>query len=359
MQILITGIAGSAGSYLADYITQNHPEIKLHGIARWHSTSRYLELEQAQERTFRNLKNCINNVRIHNCDMVDPFSVIRVLQEIRDVNTIFHLASTAAVRMSFSNPSSVINNNISITLNLLEAIRILGINPTLVMCGTSECYGHSAVANFPIDENYNLDPINPYSASKVLQDLLGSIYYKNYKLKIIRTRAFTYCNPRRADLFMTSFAKQIARIELGLQDYLFHGSLTSVRSVIDVRDVVRAYFIAAKTCKEGEVYNIGSPNPISVGEVLERLIEKATCKIETKLNSDLLRSVDVNYQYPNIKKFRDATDFVQQYSFEDSLNWILDECRKEVRSTELSENNKYPSPVDKQRPYYDEGDLII
>ena len=68
---------------------------------------------------------------------------------------------------------------------------------------------------------------------------------------------FAYFNPRRADLFSTSFARQVALIEAGLQDKLWHGNLNSVRTMIDVRDAMDAYRIAIEKCTPGEAYNIG------------------------------------------------------------------------------------------------------
>ena len=76
-------------------------------------------------------------------------------------------------------------------------------------------------------------------------------------MKIIRTRMFAYLNPRRTDLFATSFARQVARIEAGLQQELVHGNLDSIRTIIDVRDAMEAYWLAALHGVPGEAYKIG------------------------------------------------------------------------------------------------------
>ena len=68
-------------------------------------------------------------------------------------------------------------------------------------------------------------------------------------------------------------------IEKGMQDTLFHGNLDSIRTIIDRRDAMRAYWIAATECKIGEIYNIGGEETISVGEFLDILLKKAKCKI--------------------------------------------------------------------------------
>ena len=232
-KILITGINGSGGSYLADYILQNHKNVKVHGISRWHSTNS------------DNIYNFKNKVNLHECDMNDFSSLLNVLKKVKP-DCIFHLAAYANVKASFINPSTVLQNNILSTSNLLESLRLLNINPIFQLCSTSEVYGQVKKNEIPINETNPIRPSSPYAVSKVTQDLLGYTYYKSYNLNIIRTRMFTYINPRRSDLFATSFARQIARIEAGLQDTLFHGNLKSIRTLLDVRDAMRAYWLAAK-----------------------------------------------------------------------------------------------------------------
>ena len=90
--------------------------------------------------------------------------------------------------------------------------------------------------------------------------MFSETYYKNFGLNIIRTRMFTYINPLREDLFATSFAKQIVEIELGRRRILKHGNLKSIRTIVDIRDAMNAYWLAIKKCKSGEVYNIGGEN---------------------------------------------------------------------------------------------------
>ena len=87
--VLITGITGSGGSYLAEYITKNHPDVDIHGISRWHSTS-----------ASNNLENIKHNVSVHECDLNDLSAVYRVIKKVRP-EAIFHLASHANVRVSF------------------------------------------------------------------------------------------------------------------------------------------------------------------------------------------------------------------------------------------------------------------
>mgnify|MGYP001595444681 CR=1 FL=1 len=316
--VLITGISGSGGSYLADYIAEYHPEVAINGISRWHSTTDDKNLEQVQ-----------NKVRLHECDLNDLSAVFTVLREIKP-DAIFHLASHANVKASFTNPLAVMENNIRGTAHLLEAVRMAGINPVIQICSTSEVYGQVDPKNVPITEDCPLNPSSPYAVSKVAQDLLGFTYFRSYGMPIIRTRMFAYLNPRRADLFATSFAMQVARIEAGLQKELLHGNLDSTRTIIDVRDAMESYWIAAEKCRPGEVYNIGGPTVITVGDFLELLKKHARVPIPSRVDPVLLRPADVTLQIPDTTKFTTETGWKPKYAFEESVAYLLEHCRNHV-----------------------------
>ena len=149
-------------------------------------------------------------------------------------------------------------------------------------------------------------------------------------MKIIRTRMFTYLNPKREDLFATSFAKQVALIEKGKQKYLMHGNLKSTRTIIDIDDAMRAYWLAALKCKYGEEYNIGGTRIIEVGEFLKKLIKLSNVEIKTKIDKNLLRPADVTLQIPNMKKFVKATGFKNKVSFDESLLKLLNHWRSAI-----------------------------
>lgn len=316
---IITGISGSGGSYLAEYIVNNHPKVEVHGVARWHSASRQ-----------DNLQTIAGRINMHECDLCDLSSVIRTLKKVKP-DGIFHLASHANVRASFDTPLAVLDNNIMGTANLFEGVRLSGLDPIIQFCSTSEVYGQVDPKDVPIKENCPLKPASPYAVSKVTQDLLGYSYYTSYGMKIIRTRMFAYLNPRRTDLFATSFAIQVARIEAGMQKELLHGNLNSVRTIIDVRDAMESYWLALEKGRFGEIYNIGGPKTIRVGGFLEILKKKAKCKIPSRVDPELLRPADVTLQIPDVSKFQKETGWKPRYSFQQSVEFLLDYCRDQVR----------------------------
>ena len=317
-KVVITGISGSGGSYLAEYIVNHHPEVEVHGFSRWHSTTGNV-----------NLKHIADKIVVHECDLNDLSSVVNAFKKIKP-DGIFHLAAHANVRASFIVPLAVLNNNIMGTANLFEGVRLVGIDPYIQLCSTSEVYGQVDPKNVPIKEDCPLNPASPYAVSKVAQDLLGYSYYKSYGMKIIRTRMFAYLNPRRADLFATSFALQVARIEAGRQKELLHGNLDSVRTIIDVRDAMESYWVALKLGRPGEIYNIGGQTTLTVGEFLALLKKKARCAIPSRVDPNLLRPADVTLQIPDVNKFQKDTGWKPKYSFEESVQYLLDHCRETV-----------------------------
>lgn len=319
MRALITGISGSGGSYLAEWLVENRPEISVHGISRWHSTSGN-----------ENLRAVGDKVHVHECDLLDLSAVVRTLQLVKP-DQIYHLASHANVKAGFINPLAVLQNNIMGTANLLEGLRIADYPTRVQFCSTSEVYGQVGSEDVPITEHCPMRPSSPYAVSKTTQDMLGWTYFRSYQMHIVRTRMFAYLNPRRTDLFATSFARQVARIEAGLQLELVHGNLDSVRTLIDVRDAMSAYWYALEYGKPGEVYNIGGPWSLSVGEFLEVLKSRALKPIPSRLNPDLLRPSDVTLQIPCCDKFLEETGWKAQYDPQESISFLLDYWRDRVK----------------------------
>ena len=309
---LITGITGSGGSYLAEHILTKDDKIKIFGIYRSSGNKKLLKNKR---------------IKLFKGDLCNFKKTQKIIKKINP-NIIFHLASTANVRESFDSPKKTIENNNAITLNLLEIIRTNKINSLIIICSTSEVYGKVTKKDIPIKETKSINPVNPYSVSKAFQDLLSQIYFKTYGLKIIITRMFSYINARKNYLFQTSFAKQIVDIERGKKKILTHGNLNSVRNIIDTTDAMEAYWLTAKRGKIGEIYNISGNKVISVGNYLRELKKLSNVKIKCKIDKKLLRPVDVTLQIANTKKFIRDTHWSPKISFEESIEKLLEECRK-------------------------------
>lgn len=318
-KVLITGIGGSGGRYLAEHIVENCPGVEVHGIVRWHSTPQ------------DHLQGIKAKAVIHEADLCDFGSTLAVLRAV-EPDAIFHLAAHANVRASFITPQSVVANNVLGTTALFEAVRLTVPQTWFQMCSTSEVYGIVRLEEVPIKETTAFRPASPYAVSKVAQDLMGYSYFVSYGMNVVRTRMFTYINPRRIDLFATSFARQVARIEAGVQEELVHGNLDSVRTIIDVRDAMAAYWIALQRCRAGEAYNIGGKKTMTVGEFLDLLKSLATVPVKSRVDPNLLRPADVTLQIPDTSKFESETGWQPRYSFEETVKFLLDYWRIRVRA---------------------------
>lgn len=318
MKALITGITGFVGSHLAEMILNKYPDWEVHGTKRWRSPR-------------ENLSAIEGEIHLHDCDLTDLSSLIRVLDEVKP-DRIFHLAAQSYVMMSYRAPTATIDSNVNGTINLFEALRILGQDPLIHACSSSEVYGQVRDEDIPIREHTPFRPASPYAVSKVGEDMAGYMYHHAYGLRIIRTRMFTHSGPRRGEVFVDSaFAKQVARIEAGVQDpVLVVGNLDSVRTFADVRDVVRAYWLLLEKCPPGEVYNIGGEATMTIREMLDMLLDMSDVKdkIEVKVDPALLRPADVTNQVPSTEKFKEATGWVPEISYSQTLRDMLDYWRE-------------------------------
>src|SRR3989338_6861006 len=324
MKVLITGITGMVGSHLADYILDNHPEVKVHGLIRWRSP-------------LDNIRGIEGRITLHHAELRDLNSLVLLLRKVRPV-CIFHLAAQSYVGASFIAPADTIHTNVIGTTNLLDAVRIAGLDPKIHICSSSEVYGQVTKDEVPIRETNPFRPASPYAVSKVGEDMIALQYFLSFGIKTVRTRMFTHTGPRRGDVFAeSSFARQIAEIEArSRQNPVKVGNLDSVRTVADVRDAVRAYWLLLEKCPPGEVYNIGGNQTMSVGEILERLKTMAKCKIDHVVDPGLLRPSDVTLQIPDTSKFRAATGWEPQIPVEVTLRDLLEYHRNRVGGHRLA-----------------------
>jgi GDP-mannose 4,6-dehydratase len=319
MNVLITGITGMVGSHLAEYILRDHPDVRVHGLVRWRSP-------------LDNIRGVLDKVTLHQGDLRDLNSLIELMRKVKPVR-IFHLAAQSYVSVSFVAPADTLHCNVIGTTNLLDAVRIVGLDPRIHICSSSEVYGQVREDEVPIRESNPLRPASPYAVSKVGEDMVALQYFLSYGLKLIRTRMFTHTGPRRGDVFAESaFAKQVAEIEAGVRpNPVKVGNLDSVRTLADVRDAVRAYWLLLEKCTAGEVYNIGGVETMTVGRVLELLKGMSSKRIEHEVDPALLRPSDVTLQIPDTTKFRTATGWVPEISVEKTLRDLLDYHRRRIR----------------------------
>lgn len=319
MQILITGITGMVGSHLAEYVLANHPDVAVHGLLRWRSPR-------------DNIQGILPRITLHQGDLRDLNSLVELMRKVQPAR-IYHLAAQSYVDQSFVAPADTLHSNVIGTVNLMDAVRITGLDPMIHICSSSEVYGQVTADEVPIRETNPFRPASPYAVSKVGEDMIALQYYLSYKLKLVRTRMFTHTGPRRGDVFAeSSFAKQIAEIEAGVTSGPVRvGNLDSVRTIADVRDTVRAYWLLLEKCPPGEVYNIGGTTTLTVGQILDILKSMAAVPIVHEIDPARLRPSDVTLQIPDIARFQAATGWTPVIPVEQTLRDLLDYHRARIR----------------------------
>jgi GDP-4-dehydro-6-deoxy-D-mannose reductase len=316
MRALITGITGFAGSHLAEYLLNEHPDVEVFGTYRWRSR-------------MDNVEHLRSRVKLLEADLRDYTSMHAALDKSRP-DVVFHLAAQSFVPSSWTAPNETLTTNVAGQTNLFEAIRALRLDPVVQIACSSEEYGLVLPDETPIKETNPLRPLSPYAVSKVAQDYLGYQYFQSYGLKVVRTRGFNHTGPRRGQVFVTSnFCSQVAAIELGLQEPVIRvGNIDAIRDFTDVRDMVRAYWLAVTKAKPGEVYNIATGHGIRIREMLERLISLAKVEVRIEVDPDRLRPSDVEILIGDASKFKADTGWEPRIPFEQTLNDLLDYWRR-------------------------------
>ncbi|MBN1586774.1 MAG: GDP-mannose 4,6-dehydratase [Candidatus Omnitrophica bacterium] len=306
---LITGISGFVGSHLAEHILSEHPDWKVVGTIRWRS--RHDNIEHLEDR-----------VQLYECDLRDPSAVERVVKETLP-ERIFGLAAQSHVPTSWIAPKETLDNNVISQLNLMEAMRRADYPIRFLVCGSSEEYGLVHEEETPVKETNPLRPLSPYGVSKVTQDLLGFQYHRSYGLHIVRTRAFNHTGVRRpAEFICGKVVKQALEIKQGKRERYSLGNLDAKRDFTDVRDMVRAYWLALEKAEPGEVYNICSGKTVTIREVVDMVSGIAGVSNEVETDPQAMRPSDVPILLGDCSRFKLATGWELRYTLRETLEWM-------------------------------------
>lgn len=311
MRVLITGIGGFVGRHLAAHLAQVYPDAKMHGVvfSRAHTS-------------------LPGDPGLHALDLRDEQAVLTLLSRLRP-DVIYHLAAWAEVGASFERPWTTIENNVRSQVNLLLACIKLGIAPRILVVTSGEIYGGCADDGLPSREDAAFRPSNPYSVSKVTQDMLGLQYFLSHSLPIIRARPFNHIGPGQNTGFVApDFAMQIARIEAGQQQAVMQvGDLSAERDMTDVRDIVRAYSLLMEQGTAGEAYNIASGRIVPVQTLLDTLLDLSSVPIQVVQDAERARLSGVRRSMGDITRLHAATGWQPHIPLTTTLTDLLDDCR--------------------------------
>lgn len=322
MRALITGISGFVGSHLAEYLLE-HTDWRVAGTVYGPED---------------NIKHLRDRLELYPAELSELETVTSIIEQAKP-DYIFHLAAQPLVSLSRRDPWATLANNIRLQLNVLEAVARLGSATRILVVGSSEEYGLVQPDELPVRETNPLRPTSPYAVSKVAQDMLGLQYHLSHRLFTVRVRPFNHIGPRqRLGFVAPDFAKQIAEAEAGLVKPVIQvGNLEPQRDFSDVRDVVQGYHAALTEGEPGEVYNLGSEQARSIGELSDGLLSMASVPLKIEQDPARLRPTDVPVMVSDCSKLRARTGWRAIIPFEKSLQDVLDYWRKRVRETEYKE----------------------
>lgn len=255
-------------------------------------------------------------------ELCDAAAVRAAVAEIRPA-AIFHLAAFSSPRLSWERPADALLPNIEMTLNVLEAIRAEAPGAVLVLVGSGQVYG--APASLPVTEEERLQPGNPYAVSKAACDMLGAQYAEAHGLRVVRLRPFNHAGPGQSDEYVLSgLARQVAEAEAAGRDeaVIATGDVTAARDFTDVRDVVRAYTLAAGA--EPGAYNVCSGRAVQILALIEALGEEASIPVRYEVDPARLRAHDAPELRGSHDRLTEATGWEPRIPLADTVRATLD-----------------------------------
>lgn len=297
---LITGITGQDGSFLAELLVEKGYEV--HGIIRRASLSRTDRINHLLEK---------NQIRLHEGDLTDSSSLIRIIGQIQP-DELYNLAAQSHVQVSFDVPEYSGDVDALGVLRILEAVRILGLEKKtrIYQASTSELYGK--VEQIPQNEETPFHPYSPYAVAKQYGFWITKEYREAYGMFAVNGILFNHESERRGENFVTrKITLAAGRIAQGLQDHLELGNLDSLRDWGYAKDYVECMWLMLQyhqpqdfviaTGKQHTVRDFAEKafraNGIELsweGKGLEEKgIDKATGKLMVCVNAQWFRPTDV------------------------------------------------------------------
>jgi GDP-4-dehydro-6-deoxy-D-mannose reductase len=325
LRALITGVAGFAGSHLAELLISRGADV--YGLVLPGGSLENLD-------GIREDPTRADKLHLIEADIVHEEHHVRVIAETQP-EQVYHLAAVSSVRRSLEDPGEAFQVNVVGTRNLLEAIRRARMNPRVLVVSSAEAYGESANLPRPLREEDQLVPVSPYGASKAAAEAVAWRYWNDYGLHIIRVRPFPHTGPRHSPQFVfPDWARQLVEAAAGLRPPRLHvGDLGVRRDLSDVRDVVAAYVLALERGAGGCVYNVCSGRVYTLREVLEALIALTRLDVEVVAQPERLRVHDLKTLTGTPQALYAATGWQATTPLSRTLEDLLSYWRTRIRST--------------------------
>ena len=323
--VLITGITGQDGSYLAELLLTKGYEV--HGIVR------RVALENEVYRVWR-IRKILDDITLHSASLESYASLFKIVQKVKP-DEVYHLAAQSYVTYSFEDEFSTLNSNINGTHYILSAAKELNSNLKFYFAGSSEMFGK--VKQIPQDENTPFHPRSSYGISKTAGYYLTRNYREAYKLHASAGILFNHESPRRGFEFVTrkiSFA--VARIKKGLQKKIKLGNIKSKRDWGHAQDYVKAMWAMVQQKTPGD-YVVGTGIEHSVEDFAKKAFEYVglNYKDYVVMDNALIRPSEVDTLLANYSKAKKVLKWKPKISFNDLVISMVESDLEFVTKYEL------------------------
>lgn len=271
-KILVTGADGFIGSHLVEHLVRSGADVR--AFLLYNSFNSWGWLDHCDDDVRGNFEPFMADVR-------DAFAVAEAM---KDVDTVYHLASLIAIPYSYRAPSSYVETNVTGTLNVLQAALNRKVDK-FVHTSTSEVYG--TAQSVPITEDHPLVGQSPYSASKIGADQMAISFHNSFELPVAIARPFNTYGPRQsARAIIPTIVSQVSsgKTEITL------GDLRPTRDFNYVADTVSGFRAIAESSNSiGQVINIGSGFEISVGDLVKLIGEVMNTDLVVRQSEERMR----------------------------------------------------------------------
>lgn len=309
-KIMITGFSGFVGRHFLEYLYGEGLSYEVLG-----ADIKEPELSFARYAPY--LK-----IRFQKLDMLDVDALQRVIREFRP-DYVLHLASFSSVAYSWKYPSACFDNNIKIFLNLTDALRAEQLDSRILSVGSSEEYGNVAEDKLPLTESLPLNPVSPYAVARVAQEMMSRVLVDGFGMNIVLTRSFNHIGPYQDERFVIpGFIRRILNLaQSGVKDgEIETGNTAIVRDFLDVRDVVRAYYLLLMKGRPGEVYNICAGRGVRLSDVIEEIADIVGVRVTGRVNPALVRPGDNEIVIGSARKLSDELGWKAEIPLRQTLS---------------------------------------
>ncbi len=315
---MITGIAGFAGSHLAEELLAAGYEV--HGA---------LYPGEPTE----NIDGFKSRLKLFRLDIKNSRAVINALGKVKP-HFLCHLAAFASVGKSFEMEREVFRVNVEGTLNILTAARDIKQLKKFLYISSPDCYGIFHPSDKTLTEEQPLNPVSPYGISKAAAERMCLAHFRQYGLPVVVARAFNHTGPRQSDAFaVPSFARQIAVIEAHRKRPVISvGNLSARRDLSDVRDIVSGYRLLLERASGGEIFQLCSGRAVAIKRVLDILLSLAEIEIDVRTDTKRLRKTDIPVLRGDNDKAVKKLGYNPRYSLKRTLRDTLDYWRNKIET---------------------------